>query len=167
MHYPLSDRASNFVFSRLSFFFFHFYLSLSLSLPTLTPLSYYVYPCLSIHSILSLSLCLPDQSSTIFPCLLLVFPFFSSVFPYPDTLCLSLSILPFSSVPLAVFAWPAEFGDSGVKGGDPFCDPSQGSSSHICISCVLSMKLCVFETPAMRFTISEINDTTLIGLPLG
>ena len=61
----------------------------------------------------------------------------------------------------------SEFGDSGVKGGDPFCDPSQGSSAHICMSCVLSMKLCVFETPAMRFTISEINDATIKGLPLG
>ena len=54
-----------------------------------------------------------------------------------------------------------------MKGGDPFCDPSQGSSTHISISCVLPMKLYVFETPAMRFTISEINDTTLKGLPLG
>ena len=58
-------------------------------------------------------------------------------------------------------------GDLGVKGGDPFCDPSRGSSAHICISCVLPMKLCVFETPAMRFTISEINDATIKGLPLG
>ena len=61
----------------------------------------------------------------------------------------------------------AEFGDSGVKGGDPFCDPSQGSSAHICISCVLPMKLYVFETPAMRFTISEKKDTALKVLPLG
>ena len=58
-----------------------------------------------------------------------------------------------------------EFGDSGVKGGDPFCDPSQDSSAHICISCVSSMKLCVFETPAMRFTIS-MNDASLKRLPL-
>ena len=58
----------------------------------------------------------------------------------------------------------SEFGDSGGKGGDPFCDPSQGSSAHICMSCVLSMKLCVFETPGMRFTFSEINDTTLKGI---
>ena len=61
----------------------------------------------------------------------------------------------------------AEFGDSEVRGGDTFCDPSQGSSAHICISCVLSMKLCVFETPAMCFTISEINYAALIRLPLG
>ena len=61
----------------------------------------------------------------------------------------------------------AEFGDSGVKGGDPFCHPSQGSSAHICISCVSSIKLCVFETPAMRFTIHEINDATFKRPPLG
>ena len=50
----------------------------------------------------------------------------------------------------------AEFGDSGVKGGDPFCDPTHGSSAHICMSCVSSMKLCVFETHAIRFTTSDI-----------
>ena len=60
----------------------------------------------------------------------------------------------------------AEFGDSGVKGGDPFCHPSQGSSAHICISCVSSIKLGVFETPAMRFTTFNIYDATFKGLPL-
>ena len=53
-----------------------------------------------------------------------------------------------------------------MKRGDPFYDPSQGSSAHICISCVSSMKLCVFETPAIRFT-TLINGATLKRLPLG
>ena len=56
----------------------------------------------------------------------------------------------------------AEFGVSGVKGGDPFCDPSHGSSAHICMSCVSLMKLCVFETHALRFAISVINDGNIL-----
>ena len=46
------------------------------------------------------------------------------------------------------------------------CDLSQGSSAHICISCVSSMKLGVFETPAMHFTTFDINDATFKRLPL-
>ena len=56
----------------------------------------------------------------------------------------------------------AEFGVSGVKGGDPFCDPSHGSSAHICMSCVSSMKHYVFETHAIRFAISNRNNATIL-----
>ena len=53
-------------------------------------------------------------------------------------------------------AHDSQFGDSGKKGGDPFCDLTHGSCAHICMSCVSSVKLCVFETHAIGFTISDI-----------
>ena len=42
-----------------------------------------------------------------------------------------------------------------MKGGDPF-------HAHICMSCISSIKLSVFEMHAIGFAISDINDITIL-----